>query len=131
MTTSNELSITQARAALDRGDLSSVDVTRACLDAIRSRDGAIHAFLDVYEEEALEAARRADDRRANGETFGVLDGIPIALKDNILVQGKRCTAGSKILSTYVAASDATVTRKLLEQGAVILGKTNLDPRTFV
>jgi len=126
MTTSNELSITQARAALDRGDLSSVDVTRACLDAIRSRDGAIHAFLDVYEEEALEAARRADDRRANGETFGVLDGIPIALKDNILVQGKRCTAGSKILSTYVAASDATVTRKLLEQGAVILGKTNLD-----
>jgi aspartyl-tRNA(Asn)/glutamyl-tRNA(Gln) amidotransferase subunit A len=122
----NECSIVGARTAMDQGDASSVDLTRACLDAIRSRDGSVHAFLDVYEEEAMEAATRADDRRADGRGLGVLDGIPIALKDNILFQGKRCTAGSKILSTHIAASDATVTRKLVEQGAVILGKTNLD-----
>lgn len=122
----NELTITEARALLDEGAASSRAITQACLDQIRSLDGALHAFLNVYEEDALAAADRSDARRADGIAIGVLDGIPLALKDNILVQGKRCTAGSKILANHIAASDATVTRKLLEQGAVILGKTNLD-----
>jgi len=122
----NELSLVQARDALARGEASSTDLTKACLDAIRSRDGAIHAFLDVYEEDALDAATRADIRRSDGVPLGPLDGIPVALKDNILYQGKRCTAGSKILATHVAASNATVTRSLIDAGAVVLGKTNLD-----
>jgi aspartyl-tRNA(Asn)/glutamyl-tRNA(Gln) amidotransferase subunit A len=122
----NEHSIADARVLLDRGDVSSVELTKACLDQIRGRDGAIHAFLDVFEEEAIEQANRADDRRGRGTSEGPLDGIPLAIKDNVLIQGKRCTAGSQILATHIAASDATVIRKLRDAGAVFLGKTNMD-----
>ncbi len=122
----NQLTLTEARSRLDRGDISSEEVTKACLEEIRSLDGALHAFLATYEDVALEAARRADHRRSSGERNGVLDGLPIALKDNLLDQGKMVTAGSKILAGHVSASDATVVRKLKEQGAVILGRTNMD-----
>ena len=122
----NELSITAARKALDEGSFSSKELTQACLDQIQGMDGVLHAFLEVYEKEALEAAERSDIRREEGNALGVLDGIPIALKDNIMLQNKRCTAGSKMLATYNASYDATVTKKLLDAGAVIIGKTNLD-----
>ena len=122
----NEFTISQARQALEEGDITSRELTQACLDQIKGMDDMLHAYLDVYAEEALAAADRSDMRRAEGQSFGVLDGIPIALKDNIMLQGKVCTAGSKILSNHIAAYDATVTRKLIDQGAVILGKTNLD-----
>lgn len=122
----NELTIAEARKLLDTGAVTSREITQACLNQIRSLDGALHAFLEVFEKDALSQADRSDSRRADGIVQGVLDGIPIALKDNILLQGKRCTASSKILSTHISASDATVARKLLEQGAVILGKTNMD-----
>ncbi len=118
--------MTEARSELDAGTFSSEELTRACLDEIRSMNGALNAFLEVFEEDAIESARRSDDRRASGDRAGTLDGIPIAFKDNILIQGKRCTAGSKMLENHVAASDATVTRKMKEQGAVILGRTNMD-----
>ncbi|MBU0540454.1 Asp-tRNA(Asn)/Glu-tRNA(Gln) amidotransferase subunit GatA [Patescibacteria group bacterium] len=122
----NELTFTEARRLLKSGDVSSVDVTKACLKQIASLNGALNVFLEVYEDEALEAADRSDARRLDGKTLGPLDGLPIALKDNILYQGRRCTSGSKILESYIAPCDATVTRKLKEGGAVILGKTNMD-----
>jgi aspartyl-tRNA(Asn)/glutamyl-tRNA(Gln) amidotransferase subunit A len=122
----NELTITAARKALEEGSLTSRQLTEACLTQIQSMDGALHAFLDVYKEDALEQADRADMRREQGNVLGPLDGIPVALKDNIMLQNKRCTAGSKMLATYNAAYDATVTKKLTDAGAVILGKTNLD-----
>lgn len=122
----NELTIAEARSRLDADDISAEELTRACLDETRSLNGALNAYLETFEDDAIEAAKRSDGRRADGSRLGVLDGIPIALKDNILVQGKRATAGSKILENHVAASDATVARKLKEQGAVILGRTNMD-----
>lgn len=122
----NELTFIEARRLLMGGDVSSVDITKACLKQIESLNGALNVFLEVYADEALEAAERSDARRLNGKTLGPTDGMPIALKDNILYQGRRCTAGSKILESYIAPSDATVTRKLKEGGAVILGKTNMD-----
>jgi len=139
----NELTITEARSMLDAGEVSSVELTRACLDEIKSRDGALHAFLETFEDDALSAARQSDERshpdlasgRATGDLtptlrrgvrLGTLDGIPLALKDNMLVQGKHASSGSKILEGYVATTDATVTRKLKEQGAVFLGRTNMD-----
>ncbi len=122
----NELTIVAARKALDEGSLTSRQLTEACLQQIQSMDDMLHAFLDVYKEEALEQADRSDARREEGNILSVLDGIPIALKDNIMLQNKRCTAGSKMLATYNAAYDATVTRKLTDAGAVIIGKTNLD-----
>ncbi len=122
----NELTIAEAHRMFNRGDISSVDVTQACLDEIHSLDGSLHAFLDTYAEDALMSAKQADIRRERGDINGQLDGIPIALKDNLLHQGKTVTAGSKILSGYVSVTDATVVRKLKEQGVVILGRTNMD-----
>lgn len=122
----NELTITQAIKELESGGLTSRRITEACLKQIQSLDGALHAFLDVYEKEALESAERSDMRREQGNVLGPLDGIPIAVKDNMMLQNKRCTAGSKILAEHIASYDATVVRKLNDAGAVIIGKTNLD-----
>lgn len=122
----NELTIAEARKLLDSGEITSKELTQACLDQIASLDGALHAFIDVFTEDALKAAERSDERRAQGAVFGKLDGIPLAIKDNMLSQGKAATAGSKILLGYTAPYDSTVVRKLNEQGAVILGRTNMD-----
>jgi aspartyl-tRNA(Asn)/glutamyl-tRNA(Gln) amidotransferase subunit A len=122
----NELTITEARKRLDAGDLASLDLTRACLDEIKNLNPSLNAFIEVYETEALEQARRSDERHAKGECYGALDGIPIGLKDNLLNQGKETSSASNILQGHVSAYDATVVRKLKEQGAVILGRTNMD-----
>lgn len=122
----NELTLVDARAKLDAGEISSVDLTQACLDAIAKIDETTHAYLEVWELSALEEANASDERRAHGQTLGVLDGIPLAIKDNMLVQGRQVTAASKILEGYVATNDATVIGKLKAQGAVLLGRTNMD-----
>jgi aspartyl-tRNA(Asn)/glutamyl-tRNA(Gln) amidotransferase subunit A len=120
-----QLTLEQAAALLEAKEISSVDLTRAALDRIRTTDGDIHSFISVTEEVALAQARAADERRAGGET-GSLLGIPVGIKDVILTKGIRTTAGSKILGNFVAPYDATVTRKLLDAGAVCIGKTNCD-----
>ncbi|OGL79041.1 glutaminyl-tRNA synthase (glutamine-hydrolyzing) subunit A [Candidatus Uhrbacteria bacterium RIFCSPHIGHO2_12_FULL_60_25] len=122
----NELSIAEARERLDQGAVSSVALTEACLGQIQSLDGALHAFLEVWPDEALQEAKRSDERRSRGLRLGEFDGIPLAVKDNMLVQGRHCSAGSKILENYVATNDATVVAKLKTQGAVFLGRTNMD-----
>ncbi len=119
------LSIDALADRLAKRDVSSEEVTRAALARIDQTDGAIHAFLTVTPELALEQARDADARRAKGEG-GALLGVPVALKDMILSAGVRATAGSKILETFIAPYDATVTARLRAAGAVILGKLNCD-----
>lgn len=113
-----KLTIVSAREALKKGEFTSHELTQACLDAIKEKDGEIHAFLEVFDD-ALEQANKADITLPLG-------GIPIALKDNMLVQGKIASAGSKILENYRATYDATAVRKLKEAGAVIIGRTNCD-----
>lgn len=94
---------------------------------IEQRDGEIGAYLTVLErEEILRQAREVDEKIVRGEKIDLLEGIPGAIKDNILLSGVRATGGSKILDTYIAPYDATVTTRLREAGAVILGKTNMD-----
>jgi aspartyl-tRNA(Asn)/glutamyl-tRNA(Gln) amidotransferase subunit A len=117
------LTIKQAHEGLKKGDFTSVDLTKAYLEKIKKSD--LNAFLSVAENLALTQAKEADTKIKSGE-FGILCGIPFAVKDAILVEGEKCTAGSKILENYVAPYDATVIKKLKEEGAVILGKTNLD-----
>lgn len=120
-----ELTIKEAHEGLKKGDFSSVDLTTAYLEKIKKENPELNVYLTVTEKLALEQAKLADEKIKKGE-FGILCGIPCAIKDAILVEGEKCTAGSKILENYVAPYNATVIKKLYEQGAVILGKTNLD-----
>ena len=108
---------------------SSVELTKAYLEKAKKSD--LNSFLSITEDLALTQAEEADAAFAKGygepkKKIGILTGIPCAIKDVILVEGEKCTAASKILENYVAPYDATATKKLKEQRAVILGKTNLD-----
>lgn len=120
------LTIKQTADLLAKGETTSAAVTQAYLDRITKLNDKLNAYLAVFTETALEEAKASDARRAAGETRGVLDGIPLALKDNLSTKGQKTTAGSKILEGYEPLYDATVVKKLREAGAVILGKTNLD-----
>lgn len=120
----NKLSITEAADKLQKKEISAVELTRACLDEVAKRDGSIHAYLEVFDDAEKQAAE-ADARRATGENDALL-GIPLGMKDNILIAGKRVSAASKILEGYVAPYDATITAKLKKAGAVFLGRTNMD-----
>lgn len=121
----NELTIKEARAKLDSGEISSVGLTEACLKAIEEKNPELNAVLTVCREEALREAKSADERIKSGER-GSLLGIPYLAKDALMTKGVRTTAASKILENYIAPFDATVIAKLKLAGAVLLGKTNLD-----
>jgi aspartyl-tRNA(Asn)/glutamyl-tRNA(Gln) amidotransferase subunit A len=119
------LTIASAREALKKGEFTSRELTQASIDAIKARDGEIHAFLEVFDD-ALAQADMADKQISAGKDLPLL-GVPIALKDNMLVDGHIASAGSKILENYRATYDSTAVRKLQQEcGAVILGRTNMD-----
>lgn len=121
-----QLTITEAAKGLRAGDFSALDLTEACLEKNSKEDGNIKAFLEIFREEALEQARSVDRILNSHKEIPILAGIPLAIKDNILVKGKRCSAASRILEDYTASYSATVIEKLQNQQAIILGKTNLD-----
>lgn len=121
----NELTIEQAHGGLVKKEFTSVELTQACLKAIKRFDPRVNAFLSVFGESALKQAKEADQSIAQGSA-SILTGIPLAIKDNMLIDGTKTTAGSKILKNYTAIYDATVISRLKQQGAVFLGKTNLD-----
>jgi aspartyl-tRNA(Asn)/glutamyl-tRNA(Gln) amidotransferase subunit A len=101
-------------------------VTTAYLDRIKLLDSKIRAFNEVFAERALEQAQAIDLRLEKGESVGPLVGVPVAIKDNLLIRGEHCTCSSKILQGFTATYDATVIRKLREAGAIFVGHTNLD-----
>lgn len=119
-------SLVSVSADLAAHKISSLELTEVYLREIKRVNPALNAYLTVLEDEAREQARASDARRAQGGVFGPLDGIPLAIKDNMLIQGTRTTAGSKILDTYHASTNATVIEKLDQAGVVYLGKTNMD-----
>lgn len=119
-----KLSITEALAQLKSKEISSADLVRALKKEIVEKDADIHAYLEVFDDAEAQAAK-ADELRAQGKDAPLL-GIPLALKDNILVEGRRASAASKILEGYVASYDATVAKKLKEAGAIFIGRTNMD-----
>ncbi len=121
----NELTILEARTLLDKGSITSVELTESCLARIKEIDKKIHACLSLARKEALTEAGLADKRLRAGERSPLL-GIPYLVKDNILTKGLATTAASEMLENYIAPYDATIIAKLRAAGAVLLGKTNLD-----
>ena len=110
---------------LHRGEYSSVELTRACLERIAAGQPELNAFVTVTAEGALSAAQAADDARAAGRA-GPLTGVPIAHKDIFCTAGVRTTCGSKMLAEFVSPYDATVVAGLKAAGTVMLGKLNMD-----
>jgi aspartyl-tRNA(Asn)/glutamyl-tRNA(Gln) amidotransferase subunit A len=108
------------------GQVSSQEITQACLDRIAQVESAVAAFLHVDAERALAQAQRIDRQRAAGQALGPLAGVPVALKDSFAYAGAPTTCGSLILRDWIPPYNATVTQRLLDAGLVILGKTNLD-----
>lgn len=108
------------------GEITSVELTRASLDRIKAHNPTINAFLHVDEEGALATAREVDEKRAAGEKLGRLAGIPIAIKDNLVIRGMPTTCGSKMLEGWLPPYDATVITKIKNAGMPIVGKTNMD-----
>lgn len=121
----NMLTIVEARKKLDAGEITAVELTKACLDRIKERNGEINAFITVTEDLALEEAKKADEIIARKEQK-MLTGIPFGVKDAICVAGVRSTAAATILDNYIPPYDATVIAKIRAQGAVLVGKQNCD-----
>jgi len=121
-----ELSASEIVAKIKRRQISSREITRAVLDNIDRTDAAVKAFVSTRHERALARAAAIDDKIARGEDPGPLAGLPVAVKDNICVKGEVTTCASRILTGFKPPYNATLTEKLLDAGAVIVGKTNLD-----
>jgi aspartyl-tRNA(Asn)/glutamyl-tRNA(Gln) amidotransferase subunit A len=117
---------TELAEALRAGRLSSVDLVQSQLDRIAAVEPKVHAFNSHDAADALAQARASDQRRAAGQARGLLDGVPVGLKDVIAVAGQPLTCSSRMLANYVSPYDATVTTRLKDAGAVLLGRLNMD-----
>jgi len=118
------LDIKKAHKHLTDGDFSAVELTEAYLNRIKKQNSEIYAYLEIFKD-AIDQAKKADELIKSGQAT-LLTGIPLAIKDNILIKGRTASAASKILENYKATYDATVIKKLKKEGAVFLGRTNMD-----
>lgn len=121
-----QLSARELRDLFIQGKQSAKSIVECYLARIEKYDPQIGAFLKVFKEQSLQRAEELDKRRKDGKPLGKLAGIPIAVKDNILVKDEIATCGSKFLTNYTSPYHATGVRLLLDEDAIIIGKTNLD-----
>lgn len=119
------MKIKDLRARLDKKELSSAELTQEYLNRMKQKNDTLSAYITVCDEMAMRMAKAADERIAKGEG-SALTGIPLAIKDNICVQGAPNTCASKMLEHYVPPYNATAAERLRADGAVFLGKTNMD-----
>lgn len=126
MKKANEMTIVEAARALRARECSVRELWDACVSAIQEKDSELHAYLEIFDADAaaIDTVQKRID--TEGEQAPLLCGIPIAIKDNILIEGKIASAASKMLENYRATYDATVISKLKAQGALFIGRTNMD-----
>lgn len=117
---------TDLLAQLDTGTISSVEITQTYLDRIAAHNEQVGAFLHNDGDEALRHARDVDRRRATGQRVGPLGGLPVAIKDNLCIEGVPTTCASRMLETFRPPYNATIVQKLRAADAILIGKTNLD-----
>lgn len=121
------LSALEIRTKFLAGELTAVQIVESVLADIKQRDPALGAFLQTFDERALAQARLLDSARTRGEVESLkLAAIPVAIKDNLLYEGEICSGGSRILAEYKAAYTSTVVKKLIDQGAIVIGRVNMD-----
>ena len=120
------LSAWEMKKLLKKGEVSSEELVKAHLDKIEAMDKDLNAFITVNGEAAIQTARNVDRKIKNGEETGLLAGIPIGIKDNIMTKDLRTTCGSKMLEDFVPPFDATVIRRILNEDGIVIGKTNMD-----
>ena len=127
-----ELSVAQIQAGLTAKEFSAKEVAESSLARIASADKAVHAFLETTEEAALAAAARVDAAIAAGDIAqaGPLAGVPVAVKDNMNLEGTHTTCSSRMLENYVSPYTATCVSKIIEAGGIPLGKLNMDEFAF-
>ena len=121
-----DMTLAQLADGLRQGEMSSVEITRAYLDRIGQVEEKVGAYITLTPETALAQAKAADRARQSGETVHPLCGVPVAVKDNICVEGVKTTCASRMLEDFVPPYSATVWEKISAAGCVLLGKTNLD-----
>ena len=119
------LTMAELTAGLERGEFTSVDVTRSLLDRIATHDAKLNALITVTGDAALAAAAKADADRAAGNV-GILNGLPVIHKDILCTRGVKTSCGSKMLDNFVSPYDATIVERMAAAGAVVLGKANMD-----
>lgn len=117
-----ELGVIEIREKILSNELTSEQITKAYIDEIKK--SKINAVIEIFDD-AIDSAKQMDEKIRHGYR-GKLAGVPILLKDNILVKGKHCSAGSLFLKDYIAEYTSTVAQKLIDEGAIILGRTNMD-----
>jgi aspartyl-tRNA(Asn)/glutamyl-tRNA(Gln) amidotransferase subunit A len=121
----NNLSIKKAKNAFEMSEYTPSELVSEYLDVIEKKDPEIKAYLEVFKDDALSQAKEIEKKIKEGKE-GKLSGIPIAVKDNILIEGKISSASSKMLSSFVAPYSATAIQRLKNEGAIFLGRTNMD-----
>ena len=126
----DSLSAVQIAAGVAAGDFSAREVTEAALANVEAREDSVHAFLEVSNELAREAADAIDAKRARGEALPPMAGVPCAFKDNMHLVGTRCTCASRMLENYQSTFTATAVQRMLDAGCIPVGKTNMDEFAF-
>ncbi|HCM67333.1 MAG TPA: Asp-tRNA(Asn)/Glu-tRNA(Gln) amidotransferase subunit GatA, partial [Alcanivorax sp.] len=121
----HDKTLTELKAGLQAGDFSSRELTEHFLERIKRHDGELNSFITVTEEQALRQADAADQAIAAGD-HRLLTGLPIAHKDIFCTEGVRTSCGSRMLDNFIAPYTATAVEKMATEGAVMLGKTNMD-----